>query len=94
MIKLDIQGYELAALKGMPELLQRAAYVYAEVSFLPLYVGQPLAAEIVTWLSERGFEMAGIQTIGRLPDGTCAQADILFSRVADAPSVASEASIL
>jgi FkbM family methyltransferase len=80
MVKLDVQGYELAALKGMSRLLDRATYIYAELSFVPLYEGQPLASEVISWLSEHGFEFSDVQTIGRLPSGVGAQADVLFSR--------------
>ncbi len=78
MIKLDVQGFELSALKGMPNLLQAARYVYCEVSFLPLYEGQPLAHEIVAWLADRGFRFAGVYNPTFADDGRTVQADVLF----------------
>ena len=36
-LKLDVQGYELEALRGCEDLLDRFAYVYAECSFVELY---------------------------------------------------------
>lgn len=85
LIKLDVQGYELEALKGMPSLLAKADYVYVEVSFAPLYDGQPLAAEVIAWLTQRGFEVGGVQHIGRIASGAPIQADILFCRAGAAP---------
>lgn len=80
LIKLDVQGYELEALRGMPALLGQAAYVYAELSFFPFYDAQPLAAELVAWLAEQGFELAYINDVSRTSKGFPAQADVLFWR--------------
>jgi FkbM family methyltransferase len=78
LIKLDVQGYELEVLKGMPQLLGRSQYVYAELSFLPFYEGQPLAPEVIGWLQGNGFKLASIHTVGRLRNGLGAQVDALF----------------
>lgn len=40
LLKLDVQGYEVEALKGCEDLLDRFAYVYVECSFVELYRGQ------------------------------------------------------
>ena len=57
LLKLDVQGYELEALRGCEDLLDRFAYVYAECSFVELYAGQALADEVIAWLRERGFRL-------------------------------------
>ena len=80
LIKLDVQGFELEALKGMPRLLAAADYVYAELSFFPLYDGQPLAAEVIGWLSDQGLRLAFINDVSRTQRGVPAQADVLFAR--------------
>lgn len=80
LVKLDVQGFELAALKGMPAILARADYVYAEVSFLPLYEGQPLADEVIAWLSERSFRLAGMYNMSYASSGEAVQGDALFRR--------------
>lgn len=80
LIKLDIQGFELTALQGMPRLLQRADHVYTEVSFLPLYEGQALAHELTAFLTSAGFLFAGVHNVVTRSDGTAVQADLLFSR--------------
>lgn len=80
LIKLDVQGFELAALKGMPELLSRATHVYAEVSFVELYQGQPLAHEIIAWLAKQGYRIAGVYNPTFTHEGVAVQADTLFAR--------------
>jgi FkbM family methyltransferase len=80
MVKLDVQGFELAALRGMPRLLMVADYVYAEVSFRAFYVGQPLGDELIRWLSGNGFAVSGLHNVSYAPSGETLQADLLFSR--------------
>jgi hypothetical protein len=80
LIKLDVQGAELQALQGMPGLVAHAAHVYAEVSFLELYEGQPRASEVIAWLAENGFSLVGVYNPSYSKDGSAVQADALFSR--------------
>jgi FkbM family methyltransferase len=79
-LKLDVQGYELEALRGCEDLLDRFAYVYAECSFVELYAGQALADEVIAWLRERGFRLRGVHNMNYDPDGRAIQADFLFAR--------------
>jgi FkbM family methyltransferase len=78
MLKLDVQGFELEALRGCESLLARFMYVYCECSFAELYFGQALAEDIVDWLSERGFGIAGIFNTAYDRNGQPLQADFLF----------------
>lgn len=80
LLKLDIQGGELAALHGAGDLLNRFTHILVEVSFAPLYQDQPLAGEVADFLQGRGFRLAGIGDPGRNGDGVCVQADFLFVR--------------
>jgi FkbM family methyltransferase len=55
MLKLDVQGAELMVLRHARGRLARALVVQAEVEFLPLYRGQPLFADVETFLRSQGF---------------------------------------
>lgn len=80
LLKLDVQGYELEALKGCEGLLDRFAYVYVECSFMELYKGQALADEVITWLHERSFQLRGCYNMAYDRCGQAVQADFLFKR--------------
>jgi FkbM family methyltransferase len=84
LLKLDVQGYELEALKGCEDLLERFEYVCAECSFLELYEGQALADEVVVWLAERGYGMSGVHNLVSDRQGRTVQADFLFKKRDDA----------
>lgn len=79
-LKLDVQGYELEALRGCEDLLDRFAYVYAECSFVELYAGQALADAVIAWLRERGFNPQGEHNTVHDRGGRAIQADFLFAR--------------
>jgi len=78
MLKLDVQGYELEALRGSENLLECFAYVYAECSFVELYTGQALAHEVIAWLRERGFSLSGVYNMSYDRKGRAVQGDFLF----------------
>lgn len=78
MLKLDVQGYELEALRGCDDLLDRFMYVYAECSFVELYSGQALAHEVIAWLRERSFKLSGVYNVCYDKDGRVIQGDFLF----------------
>jgi len=80
MLKLDVQGYELSALRSCGALLDQMDYVYVEVSFVVLYQGQALADEIVQFLFSSGFSFAGANSPSFDDKGRCMQADFLFRR--------------
>lgn len=80
LLKLDVQGFELSALKGCESLLQHFAYVYAECSFMELYKGQALADEVIAWLREHGFVLNGVYNMAYDRNGKAVQADFLFGR--------------
>ena len=80
LLKLDVQGYELEALRGCEDMLGQFAYVYVECSFVELYGGQALGDEVIAWLRERGFRLRGVHNMDYDRGGRAIQADFLFAR--------------
>lgn len=56
-LKIDTQGYEGRVLHGASQVLSRVVGLCIELSFTPLYAGQPLYREIAGYVEERGFEI-------------------------------------
>ncbi len=79
LIKLDIQGYELEALRGASACLRTAKAVISEVSFIEYYERQCLFHEIVAILAGHGFFLRafGVNTPTGMPVD---QTDALFMR--------------
>lgn len=78
LLKVDVQGFELEALKGCESLLQNVKYAYIECSFLELYLGQSLASDVIGWLASHGFSLSGIYNPTCNQEGRAVQADLLF----------------
>ena len=55
LIKLDVQGFELAVLRGAGRCLDNASAVLVEVRFQEFYERQCLFHDVVAFLAERGF---------------------------------------
>ena len=81
LLKIDVQGYEGEVLKGSERLLDSFDWIYCEASFIELYLGQPLADKIISWLAARDFQLVSVQSSdARLQNGRTVQADFLFKR--------------
>jgi FkbM family methyltransferase len=80
LLKLDVQGYELNALHGCDDLLHKFSYVYLEASFIELYVGQPLAGDLVAYMYSQGFMISCVANLSYGKSPRPIQADFLFSR--------------
>ena len=55
-INLDIQGYELEALKGMRKQLQQVDYIYTEINIIEVYKECAKVAEIDQFLLDYNFK--------------------------------------
>ncbi len=80
-LKLDVQGYELETLRGGFKILPRLYGVQAELSLLPLYEGGPLWTEVIDFMTDHGFHVAGLESGYTDPEnGEMLQADGIFIR--------------
>lgn len=80
-LKLDVQGYELETLRGAVESVPKLHGVQAELSLVPLYEGGPLWLEVIEFLRDRGFHVAGLEAGYADPvTGEMLQADGIFIR--------------
>lgn len=80
LLKLDVQGFELAALEGCAGRLAQVGWIYVECSYQELYEGQALAAEVEAWLAARGFLLEERHNLLSDGAGRPIQADLLFAR--------------
>lgn len=78
MLKLDVQGFEYEALIGCDSMLPHFDWVYCECSFVEFYSGQKLAADVIDWLSAKGFRLGGVFNLAYDVNGLAVQADFLF----------------
>jgi FkbM family methyltransferase len=79
LVKLDLQGYELPALRGAATVLRHARAVVLELSFREYYAGQAKPGTVIAFLESAGFRLAAFSpdlAAGRPLE----QADALFVR--------------
>ncbi|MFK4489223.1 FkbM family methyltransferase [Bradyrhizobium sp. USDA 336] len=83
LLKIDVQGYELEALKGCQSMLSLFDDAYVEASFVELYKGQALVPAIIDFFFHQGFHLRGVfnQHVDRKRGPV--QADFLFSRIGE-----------
>lgn len=80
LLKLDLEGFSLEALKGATECIRRFDHVLVEVEYLPLYEHEPTLEEHVSFLSQHGFRLKTMLYTHYTREGIPSQADALFSR--------------
>ncbi|HEX3052641.1 MAG TPA: FkbM family methyltransferase [Aggregatilineaceae bacterium] len=78
ILKLDLQGYELEALRGATNLLPRIKAITIEVEFVPLYDGQPLYGDIDVFLRAAGFRLLNLYELWTHPDGQLTSGDAVY----------------
>jgi FkbM family methyltransferase len=79
LIKIDVQGFELAVLEGGAETVRRSRYVLVETSRRPLYEGEASLDSVVAAMRASEFIVDGF--VGTLSDprnGAPLQFDVLF----------------
>ncbi len=63
-LKMDVQGADLSVIKGAQRVLREVVMVQSEVEFVPLYLGQPLFAEVDQAMRRSGFSSHPISPEG------------------------------
>jgi FkbM family methyltransferase len=83
VIKVDVEGAELAVLAGARETLAQTEVVLLEVSFFRLVAGGAELADVVAWMRDAGFSAYDLYHGHLRPlDGALAQVDMAFVRTA------------
>lgn len=78
-LKIDVQGFEDAVLRGAGQVLKQVDFLEIEVSYQPLYSDQVLFDGIHHMLAEAGFHFAGnLDSMLSPLDGSILQSDALF----------------
>lgn len=81
MVKMDIQGFELEALKGAHTIFGKTELFILETSlFRFLGENQPITHDVIAFMHERGYELYDITEFLRRPiDGALGQVDLAFA---------------
>lgn len=88
LLKLDLEGHEMAALEGAENLLSVVEVVVSEVSLFDVNnSGRPLFSDLLAFLKSRNFELYDLASMSaRQRDGRLRQADAVFVRTDSALS--------
>jgi FkbM family methyltransferase len=78
ILKLDLQGYELEALKGCKKLIDRIKIITTEIEFIPLYEEQPLFGDIDLFLRRNGFRLLNLYELYTQSDGQLTAGDAVY----------------
>jgi FkbM family methyltransferase len=78
ILKLDLQGYELEALKGTAGVLNKVKLVLVEIEFVPLYENQPLFSDIDIYMRENGFRLLNFYDLYTHDDGQLTSGDAIY----------------
>jgi FkbM family methyltransferase len=81
LLKVDVQGAELAVFRGADRVLEQTVLVEAELSLVPLYRDAPLLGDVIDHLRAKDFVLLGLDPVLLDPeDGSVLQLDGLFGR--------------
>lgn len=80
LLKLDVQGFELAVLRGAPETLRAVSALISEVNIDPIYVGQAGFRDLAELAHQAGLRYAGNYAQHLAADGHVVFLDAVFVR--------------
>jgi len=81
-LKVDVQGYEQKVLEGAKDILPQVKGIQLEVSILPLYDGELLFRDMLSYMDHLGYSMTYINpTFFDVNTGQMLQADVIFLKV-------------
>lgn len=81
LVKMDVQGFEAKVMAGGSATLRQAKRIVVEASLCLMYQRQPLMPEILSVLSQWGFELTDISEACRTwPDDRLWQVDLWLRR--------------
>jgi hypothetical protein len=81
-LKIDVQGYEMFALRGAQSLLKQIKALEIELSFVPLYLDAPVFFDMMTYLEKQRFVLQSLSQVLRDPNsGQLLQVDGLFKKI-------------
>jgi len=80
LLKLDLQGAELKALKGAGKMLSKFDFIFAELNLNRIYEQLASISEVVEYLHEYNFIFVDIKKVIRTADGSITQVDGLFAK--------------
>lgn len=82
ILKMDVQGAELLALKGAIEnLRKRSIYlIYTEVSFVKMYENQVIFHELWSWLEQLDYTLYSLYNLYHGLQGQLVSGDAIFIR--------------
>jgi len=81
LVKLDVQGFELEALRGAASLFGRTELFIVETSLFVVSKQRPMSRDVIAFMAGHGYEIYDLPGWLRRPaDGALGQIDIAFAR--------------
>jgi FkbM family methyltransferase len=80
LLKVDVQGGELAVFRGAQDTLRRTRMIWTEVSFRPMYEGAASFSDIHSFMYQSGFVLLWISPGFRGAGGELLEGDALFAK--------------